>query len=70
MGGGGAAGVGICGDSLENARKPMIPNVRKSGIFMLPSEAEASSLTAVPGFGIPGFGIPGFYGLHAPGLSN
>jgi hypothetical protein len=30
------------GDSLENARKPLTQNVRKSGIFMLPSEAEAS----------------------------
>jgi hypothetical protein len=30
------------GDSLENARKPLIPKVRESGIFMLPSEAEAS----------------------------
>jgi len=36
--------------SLENARKPLIPKVRESGIFILPSEAEASSLTAVPGF--------------------
>jgi hypothetical protein len=34
--------------SLENTHKPLIPNVRESGIFMLPSEAGASSRTAVP----------------------
>ena len=50
MGGAGAAGIGICGYSLENARTPLIPKVQDSGIFMLPSEAEASSLTAVPRF--------------------
>lgn len=41
--------ISDCVYSLENARKPPIPNVRKSGICKLPSAAGASSLTAVPG---------------------
>ena len=39
----------VWGYSLENASKPLIPKVRESGIFLLPSEAGVSSLTAVSG---------------------
>jgi len=41
--------------SLENASKSLIPHARQAGIFMLPGEAAASSLTAVPGLvsGLP-----------------
>jgi hypothetical protein len=34
---------------LENACKLLIPNDWQTGIFMLPGEATASSLTAVTG---------------------